>query len=188
MSNEQLRYVLDHHEDFLDDEDIARYTPEGDKPNFQDWNPPSGHTEGTTKTALKGPEVQPLPGVNYPPHGIVKGSPAHRQWKELMSSENFKNALKGKPAPIQWAIAHHAHTLKCRKHKVKPFSWWTPEHKEKFETKLKGIHNNLRHKAKFKAKTGESPEQFRRRVGKCPKHFVWVPEKNRCVHKDSVVH
>jgi hypothetical protein len=47
MSHEQIRYVLDNAEEFLldlsDDED---YIPEKDKPNFIDWNPPSGGAFG----------------------------------------------------------------------------------------------------------------------------------------------
>lgn len=186
MSNEQMRFVLDNADEFLL-HDVDDYIPEGAKKNFEDWNPPDGHVTGKVqvqvqKIALK----QTLPAKDYPLRGIEKGTPAHKMWSELMDSDNFRQVLKSKPPQQQWAIAHHAHVLKCRKNKVKPFSWWTPEHKSKFETKLKKIHNNIHHKSAFKKRSGETPEQHRKRTGKCPRHFVWVGSRKRCIHKDSV--
>lgn len=47
MSNEQIRYILDNANDFLlDVDEDDGYTPEKDKPNFEDWNEPSGGTFG----------------------------------------------------------------------------------------------------------------------------------------------
>jgi hypothetical protein len=189
MSHEQMRYILDNAEEFLLDlKDDPDYIPDGDKPNFIDWNPPEGHTEGAYRAlvdVLPDLEVdakQALPSASYPPSG-VKGAKAKRLWQELMTSKKFVKALRGRPPGVQWAIAHHTHVLRCTRNQVKPFGYWTPEHQKKFDTRHKAMQVSLQHKRNFMKAHGETPEQYRKRTGKCPKGFTYIPERKRCVHK-----
>lgn len=174
VSHEQMRYILDNSEEFLLDlKDDPDYIPDGDKPNFIDWQPPEGHAEGAYRDVI---ELLPpviagsVPSASYPPTGIT-GAKAKSLWKELMTSPKFVHSLKGRPTGMQWAIAHHVHVLRCNKHKVKPFDYWTPDHQKKFDNRHKAMKKSLHHKRVFMKAHGETPEQYRKRVGRCPKGY-----------------
>jgi len=201
-----MRYILDNASDFLQDvgED---YVPDDKKPHFEEWNQqPDGGAFGSVDkdnefdlvdaildnlnpdlrevdSLIERVAAQAVPKADYPPRGIA--SESKKLWKNLMSNKSFLKHLRERTPQNQWALSHYIFTLHALKAGKKPFSYWTPAHAKAFATKHGKIQLNLAKKREFKKKSGETPEHYHQRTGRCPRHFVWKEDRKRCLHKEA---
>lgn len=143
VSNEQVRYILDNVQDFVDlpDDEREPYVPERDKTDFEDWNPVNA--EGLTPqmvvldALIRRLAESDVPSVGNAPANIDPA--ASGIWRKLMRDTGFSRGLGGRSATQQWAIAEYVFTLRVLKHGRRPYVGWTQANTDAFASRVKSI-------------------------------------------------